>query len=65
MKNPFHVMIIQKLDCPGRCKYCWSSDVNSLHMSLATVHDIVEWIRPFAIIGSSIDGPKDLTDYQR
>ena len=119
-------MIIPTLGCPGRCKYCWSSDVNSPRMSLETVRDIVEWLKPmdkehvtftfhggepllvgadfyrytlpliskelssmhpeFAMqtnlwlmtdelaeilaeyhvpIGSSIDGPQDLTDYQR
>lgn len=119
-------MIIPTLGCPGRCKYCWSSDVNSPKMSMETVRDIVEWLKPvdkehvtftfhggepllagadfyrealplisnelahmhpeFAMqtnlwlmtdelaeilaeyhipIGSSIDGPKDLTDYQR
>ena len=126
MKNPFHIMIIPTLGCPGRCKYCWSSDINSPKMSIETVRDIVEWLKPidkehvtftfhggepllagaefyrevlplisnglahmhpeFAMqtnlwlmtdelaeilaeyhipIGSSIDGPKDLTDYQR
>ena len=119
-------MIIPTLGCPGRCKYCWSSDVNSPRMSLETVQDIVAWLKPmdkehvtftfhggepllagpefyraalplisrelahmhpeFAMqtnlwlmtdelaeilaeyhvpIGSSIDGPQDLTDYQR
>ncbi|MDV0443712.1 TIGR04083 family peptide-modifying radical SAM enzyme [Methanorbis rubei] len=126
MKNPFHVMIIPTLGCPGRCKYCWSSDVNSPKMTLATAEAIVRWLEPlqdqrvtftfhggepllagpefyrevlpmiekrlphlspeFAMqtnlwlmtdelaeilsshhvpLGSSIDGPKDLTDYQR
>jgi len=126
MKNPFHVMIIPTLGCPGRCKYCWSSDENSPRMTMDTVYDIVEWLRnineehvtvtfhggepllagadfyrktllliskelafmhpEFALqtnlwlmddelaeilaeynvpIGSSIDGPEDLTDYQR
>ena len=119
-------MIIPTLGCPGRCKYCWSSDENSPKMSLDTVRDIVEWLKPveeehvtftfhggepllagasfyrealpmlskelshmhpeFAMqtnlwlmddelaeilaeyqvpLGSSIDGPEDLTDYQR
>ena len=126
MKNPFHVMIIPTLGCPGRCKYCWSSDVNSPKMTVETAKEIVEWLRPvseehvtftfhggepllagaafyrevlpmfarelahlnpeFAMqtnlwlmddeladilaefhvpLGSSIDGPRDLTNYQR
>ena len=126
MKNPFHIMIIPTLGCPRKCKYCWSSDVNSPKMSMETVYDIVEWLKPvekdhvtftfhggepllagadfyrtallliskelshmhpeFAMqtnlwlmtdeiadilqeyhipIGSSIDGPEDLTNYQR
>lgn len=126
MKNPFHVMIIPTLGCPGRCKYCWSSDENSPKMTLETAKEIVEWLRPvneehvtftfhggepllagadfyrevlpmfahelahlhpeFAMqtnlwlmddelaeilaeyhvpLGSSIDGPEDLTNYQR
>jgi len=119
-------MIIPTLGCPGRCKYCWSSDENSPRMSIETVQDIIEWLKPveedhvtvtfhggepllagadfyrkvlpmisnelasmhpeFAMqtnlwlmddelaeilaeynvpIGSSIDGPEDLTDFQR
>ncbi len=46
MKNPFHVMIIPTLGCPGRCKYCWSSDENSPKMTLETARDIVEWLKP-------------------
>ncbi len=126
MKNPFHVMIIPTLGCPGHCKYCWSSDEKSPRMSLDTIDDIVTWLKPlenqratftfhggepllagaafyrkalpkiaeglphlspeFAIqtniwlmddelaeifaeyrvpIGSSIDGPRELTNYQR
>lgn len=126
MKNPFHVMIIPTLGCPGRCKYCWSSDETSPRMPLDTIDDIVRWLKPledqrvtftfhggepllagaefyrkalkkiseelphlspeFAIqtnlwlmddelaeifaeyrvpIGSSIDGPEELTNYQR
>lgn len=126
MKNPFHIMIIPTLGCPGRCKYCWSSDAESPRMSRETVCDIVEWLKQvdkeqvtftfhggepllagpqfyryafnlishelahmhpeFALqtnlwlltdelaeifaeyhipLGSSIDGPQDLTDYQR
>lgn len=126
MKNPFHVMIIPTLGCPGRCKYCWSSDINSPKMTIETAKNIVKWLKPlqnervtftfhggepllagaefyrqvlpmisenlshlnpeFAIqtnmwlmddelaeifaeynvpIGSSIDGPEDITDYQR
>ncbi len=126
MKNPFHVMIIPTLGCPGRCKYCWSSDEKSPRMTLDTIDEIVRWLKPlrdqrvtftfhggepllagaefyrtalrkiseelahltpeFAIqtnlwlmtdelaeifaeyhvpIGSSIDGPKELTNYQR
>ena len=119
-------MIIPTLGCPGRCKYCWSSDVNSPKMTLDTAKEIVEWLKPvreehvtftfhggepllagadfyrqvlpmisqglshlnpeFAMqtnlwlmddelaeilaqyhvpLGSSIDGPQDLTNYQR
>ncbi|MDO5845865.1 MAG: TIGR04083 family peptide-modifying radical SAM enzyme [Methanocorpusculum sp.] len=126
MKNPFHVMIIPTLGCPGRCKYCWSSDETSPRMTADTARDIVEWLKPldrervtftfhggepllagakfyksvlpmiadglshlnpeFAMqtnlwlmddelaeilaeyrvpLGSSIDGPKELTNYQR
>lgn len=39
-------MIIPTLGCPGRCKYCWSSDENSPRMTLATARDIVEWLKP-------------------
>jgi len=39
-------MIIPTLGCPGRCKYCWSSDENSPKMSIETVQEIVEWLRP-------------------
>lgn len=48
MKNPFHVMIIPTLGCPGRCKYCWSSDVNSPKMTQETVQEIVRWLEPLA-----------------
>jgi uncharacterized protein len=47
MKNPFHVMIIPTLGCPGRCKYCWSSEEGSPVMSLDTVKEIVAWLRDF------------------
>jgi len=46
MKNPFHVMIIPTLGCPGRCKYCWSSDETSPRMTLDTIDDIVTWLKP-------------------
>ena len=39
-------MIIPTLGCPGRCKYCWSSDENSPMMTLETARDIVEWLKP-------------------
>ena len=39
-------MIIPTLGCPGSCKYCWSSDENSPKMTLDTVRDIVEWLKP-------------------
>jgi uncharacterized protein len=45
MKNPFHVMIIPTLGCPGRCKYCWSSEEGSPVMKPATVQEIVEWLK--------------------
>nr|WP_321349982.1 TIGR04083 family peptide-modifying radical SAM enzyme [uncultured Methanoregula sp.] len=47
MKNPFHIMIIPTLGCPGRCKYCWSSEEGSPIMTIDTVRDIVEWLRDF------------------
>ncbi|HJK05081.1 MAG TPA: TIGR04083 family peptide-modifying radical SAM enzyme, partial [Methanocorpusculum sp.] len=46
MKNPFHVMIIPTLGCPGQCKYCWSSDVHSPKMTLETADAIVRWLEP-------------------
>jgi len=45
MKNPFHVMIIPTLGCPGRCKYCWSSEEGSPIMMPETVQEIVEWLK--------------------
>ena len=45
MKNPFHIMIIPTLGCPGRCKYCWSSEEGSPIMSVDTVRDIVSWLK--------------------
>ncbi|MGB8219344.1 MAG: radical SAM protein, partial [Methanoregula sp.] len=45
MKNPFHVMIIPTLGCPGRCKYCWSSEEGSPIMKPETVQEIVEWLK--------------------
>jgi len=45
MKNPFHIMIIPTLGCPGRCKYCWSSEEGSPVMSVDTVRDIVSWLK--------------------
>ena len=47
MKNPFHVMIIPTLGCPGRCKYCWSSEEGSPVMSIDTVKEIVAWLKDF------------------
>ena len=47
MKNPFHVMIIPTLGCPGRCKYCWSSEEGSPVMTIDTVKDIVAWLNEF------------------
>ncbi len=47
MKNPFHVMIIPTLGCPGRCKYCWSSEEGSPIMTLETVREIVSWLKGF------------------
>lgn len=41
-------MIIPTLGCPGRCKYCWSSDVISPKMTQETVRDIVRWLEPLA-----------------
>ncbi len=39
-------MIIPTLGCPGRCKYCWSSDVNSPKMTAETAEAIVRWLEP-------------------
>ena len=47
MKNPFHVMLIPTLGCPGRCKYCWSSEEGSPIMSIDTVKDVVAWLKNF------------------
>ena len=47
MKNPFHVMLIPTLGCPGRCKYCWSSEEGSPIMSIDTVKDVVAWLKEF------------------
>jgi uncharacterized protein len=47
MKNPFHIMIIPTLGCPGRCKYCWSSEEGSPVMTLDTVREIVSWLKEF------------------
>ena len=47
MKNPFHVMIIPTLGCPGNCAYCWSSEEGSPIMSIDTIHDIVRWLKSF------------------
>ena len=47
MKNPFHVMLIPTLGCPGRCKYCWSSEEGSPIMSMDTVKDVVAWLKGF------------------
>jgi uncharacterized protein len=46
MKNPFHVMIIPTLGCPGKCRYCWSSDETSPKMTPETAKEIVEWLKP-------------------
>lgn len=40
-------MIIPTLGCPGRCKYCWSSEEGSPVMSVGTVRDIVAWLKDF------------------
>ncbi|WP_421909880.1 TIGR04083 family peptide-modifying radical SAM enzyme [Methanolacinia petrolearia] len=45
MKTPFHVMLIPTLGCPSRCRYCWSSDVNSPRMSIDTIKDVVAWMK--------------------
>lgn len=45
MKTAFHVMLIPTLGCPSKCRYCWSSDVNSPKMSMDTVRDVVEWLQ--------------------
>jgi len=47
MKNPFHIMIIPTLGCPGRCKYCWSSEEGSPVMTIDTVKEVVAWLRDF------------------
>lgn len=47
MKNPFHVMLIPTLGCPGRCKYCWSSEEGSPVMTIDTVRAVVEWLNGF------------------
>jgi len=47
MKNPFHIMIIPTLGCPGRCKYCWSSEEGAPVMSVNTMKDIVAWLKEF------------------
>ena len=47
MKNPFHIMIIPTLGCPGRCKYCWSSEEGAPIMSIDTVKDSVAWLKNF------------------
>ena len=44
-------MLIPTLGCPSKCRYCWSSDVNSPRMSIDTIKDVVVWM-------------KDLTDNQ-
>lgn len=45
MKNPFHIMIIPTLGCPGRCKYCWSSEEGSPVMTIDTVREIATWAK--------------------
>jgi len=47
MKNPFHIMLIPTLGCPGRCKYCWSSAEGSPIMTIDTVKDVVVWLKDF------------------
>jgi uncharacterized protein len=47
MKNPFHIMIIPTLGCPGRCRYCWSSEEGSPVMSIDTVKDVIAWLKNF------------------
>ncbi len=47
MKNPFHIMIIPTLGCPGRCKYCWSSEEGAPVMTIDTVQEIVSWLKGF------------------
>jgi uncharacterized protein len=47
MKNPFHIMIIPTLGCPGRCKYCWSSEEGAPVMSIDTLKDVVAWLKNF------------------
>jgi uncharacterized protein len=47
MKNPFHIMLIPTLGCPGRCKYCWSSEEGSPIMSIETVREVVAWLKDF------------------
>ena len=38
-------MLIPTLGCPSKCKYCWSSDVNSPRMDIGTIGDVVEWLK--------------------
>jgi len=47
MKNPFHIMIIPTLGCPGRCKYCWSSEEGSPIMTVDMAREIVSWLKGF------------------
>lgn len=47
MKTPFHIMLIPTLGCPARCSYCWSSEPGSPVMSIATVGEVVEWLKSF------------------
>jgi uncharacterized protein len=47
MKNPFHIMLIPTLGCPGRCKYCWSSEEGSPVMGMDTVKEVVTWLKDF------------------
>ena len=47
MKNPFHIMLIPTLGCPGKCKYCWSSEEGSPIMHIETVKEVVAWLKNF------------------
>jgi uncharacterized protein len=47
MKNPFHVMLIPTMNCPARCRYCWSSEHGSPVMGIDTIREVVAWLHDF------------------